>query len=234
MGLPKIEKPIFSITLPSNGKTIQYTPFTVKEEKILLIAQESKNTDQISTAIKQVISNCIIDYDVNDMAVFDIEYVLLNLRAKSVNNLFEFKIKDPDTGEEIEIEFDVDEIQIEKDNAHTNKIQLTDDMILIMKYPTINQLDNIIESIKSDDTNSTIDLMVSCFDYVAENDSVYKISEYTDKEILEFVDSFSGKNAQDIKRFFSTMPSLKLEKKYKRKDGTEKTFVLKGTQTFFI
>jgi len=234
MGLPKLDKPIFEITIPSTGKTVTYTPFTVKEEKILLIAQESKDTNQMILAIKQIIGNCIPDIDVDSLATFDIEYLLLNLRAQSVNNILSFTIKDPDTEEEIPLEIDINEIEVQFDEDHTNKIELSENTILKMRYPSAKNLDSMIGLSESNDVNKMFEAMVSCFDVLGHGEDVYKFSEYTDKEVMDFVDSMSSKNIQDVKKFFDTMPSLHYEKKYTNSNGDEKTFVVKGTETFFI
>ena len=126
MGLPKIDQPLFELVIPSTGKKVQYRPFTVKEEKILLIAQESKSTDQIILAIKQIINNCLVDVDVDTLATFDLEYIIINIRGKSVNNEMTFNITDPDTQEDIELAMDVNDIEVVFDEKHDKKIDLNE------------------------------------------------------------------------------------------------------------
>lgn len=235
MGLPKLNQPLFQIEIPSTKKKISYRPFTVKEEKILLLAQESKDIDQIILAIKQILNNCIQDQiNVDELAIFDLEFLLINIRAQSVSNIFTFKIKDPDTEEEIELEVDIADIKVQFPENHTNKIQLDEETVLIMKYPCASQLKQIITASQDGKSEQIFELMSSCFDVLGIGEDIYKFSEYSNKEIEDFAESMSGKNIQDIKAFFDTMPSMYYEKKYKNSKGEEKTFVVKGTETFFI
>jgi hypothetical protein len=234
MALPKLNQPLFEITIPSQKRKVKYKPFTVKEEKILLIAQESKDIDQIILAIKQIINNCVMEIDVDKLAIFDLEYLLINIRSQSVGNIFSFKIKDPDTEETVDLEIDIADINVKFDEKHTNRIQLADDTILIMKYPTAGQLKEIVNLSQNGSTEGMFNLMTSCFDILAVDEEIYKFSEYSNKEILEFTDSMSAKNIQDVKVFFETMPTMYYEKKYRNSKGEEKTFVVKGTETFFI
>ena len=126
MGLPKIDLPLFEAELPSTGKKFKYRPFTVKEEKILLVAQESNETSQEILSVKQVVNNCLIDMDIEDLSMFDLEYVMLLLRARSVDNEIKFSVKDPDTDENIELVLDVEEVKLTKDEAHTNQVKIND------------------------------------------------------------------------------------------------------------
>jgi hypothetical protein len=234
MALPKLSQPLFEIKIPSTGKKTTFVPFTVKEEKILLIAQESKELDQMILAIKQILNNCIQDIDVDKLAIFDLEYLLINVRAQSVSNVFNFKIKDPETEEEIELEVDINDISVKFDENHTNKISLNDNTILVMKYPSVAQLKDIMEVSQKGGSEKIFNLMTSCFDMLAVDEDVYKFSEYTKAEVESFADSMSAKNIQDVKKFFETMPTMYYEKKYRNSKGTEKTFTVKGTETFFI
>jgi len=232
MPLPKIKQPLFEVEIPSTRKKAKYRPFTVKEEKILLIAQESKDIDQVVLAIKQIINNCVVDAKLDDLAMFDLEYLLLKIRAKSVSNEMEFAIKDPDTGEEIKMSVDIDQIEVVRSEGHTNKIDITGDLTLLMKYPKIDQIQTIAGN--KDTQENLFNLMLSCIDSVVEGDEVTKLSDCTEEEIVEFVDGLSSKDVQGLEKFFETMPILKFEKEYTRKDGTKKTFVMEGTDTFFI
>jgi hypothetical protein len=234
MALPKLSTPLFEVKLPSTGKKIHYRPFTVKEEKVLLIARESEDIDQAILAMKQIINNCVPDLDVEKLPTFDLEFLLLNIRARSVNNVISFKIKDPETSEEVDLDVDINDINVYFDKAHSKKIQLEDGMVLLMKYPNINMLKEIVEAAGGKSSEKMFKLMASCFDTLSTQEEVYKMSEYSEQEIEEFVDSMSSKNLSDIKQFFDTMPVLKYEKKYRTSDGKEKTFVMQGTETFFI
>src|SRR5210317_471146 len=166
MPLPKIKQPLFDIIIPSTNKKVKYRPFTVKEEKILLIAQESKEADQIINAIKQVINNCVNDIDVDKLATFDIEYLLLQLRAKSVNNIMTFKITDPDTEEPVELEVDIDSIKIQKDENHKALIEADEGIYLKMKYPTIDQMRLVLEADEDKQSEITFDMMMKCIDTI--------------------------------------------------------------------
>jgi hypothetical protein len=231
--LPKIQNPIFELELPSNGERIKYRTFTVKEEKILLIAQETNDIDQSILSIRQVVNNCLIDKSVDELSMFDLEYVLLTLRSKSVDNAVMFAIKDPDTGEKIELELDLNDVKVTKDESHNKEIRVTDDFVLYMRYPTINEFLDMMKA-SQDDTNANFAIMISCMDKLVGNDEVYKFSEFTPAEIEAFAEDLDSNAVKKIKHFFETMPTLRHEMKYKNKNGDEKTFVIEGMQTFFI
>lgn len=235
MALPKIDLPLFEMTLPSTNKKIKYRPFTVKEEKILLIAQESKDPKQIILAIKQILTNCVQGVNVDDFATFDVEYVLLNVRAKSVNNEITFNIKDPDTQESVELTIDVNDIQIKKDPNHSRIVKITDEIFINMKYPSINYLENAeYDANNKPKTDSLFDVIAACIDSVCEGDVVYRLTDFTEKEVQDFIESLSSDVISRIKKFFDTAPVMRYEMKYKDKNGKEKTFVLEGLNSFFI
>lgn len=231
MGLPKIDLPLFELTQPSTGKKIKYRPFTVKEEKILLIAQESGDIDQIVLSIKQVINNCAAEVDVDKLAMFDLEYIILHIRAKSVNNVIQFKIKDPTTREEVELTLDISEIKLKKPDGHNKIIKINDDSSLVMRYPTLNEIKNIS---KSKSNESIFDIMVSCIDRIEFGDEVHIASDYTREELVQFVDGLTSVSIKSIEKFFDTIPVLKFEKRYTNTNGEDKTFVVEGMETFFI
>ena len=133
MALPKIDLPMMEMTLPSSGEIIKYRPFTVKEEKILLVAQESQDPQQEVLAAKQVVNNCLIDKDITELAMFDLEFVLLTMRSKSIDNKLEFRITDPETKEDVEVELNLDEMSLVLDDNHTNRIKVNDEYYLILK-----------------------------------------------------------------------------------------------------
>ena len=231
--LPKIDLPILELTLPSNGKIIKFRPFTVKEEKILLIAQESEDPDQEILATKQIIGNCLINDDVTEFAMFDLEYILLVVRARSVDNSFQFTIKDPDTEEPIELKIDIDKITITKDESHTNKIKINDEYTMFLKYPKIDEFIKIVKLDPKDPLASYF-IMTSCLDKLASDDEVFDFKDYSNDQIDGFMDSMTGDVIKSIQKFFDTMPKVRHELKYKNKEGTEKTFVIEGMRTFFI
>lgn len=232
MALPKIDLPLGELTLPSTGERVKYRPFTVKEEKILLVGQQSDDPELEILSSKQVINNCLIDKDVDDLPMFDLEYVLLYLRARSVNNVITFTIKDQDTDEDVELEMDIDNVVLERKEGHSNEIEINDEFKLFLRYPTINEFQKLVAADKNDPLLDYI-MLVSCLDYVASEDEVHYFKEYTDEQINEFMDSLSGKVIKKITEFFSTMPRLKHEIKYTNSEGNEKTFVVEGMRSFF-
>jgi len=234
MQLPKIDLPIYEMILPSTGEKIKFRSFTVKEEKILLIAKESKDSDQNMLAIKQILNNCLIDKKVEDLSIFDIEYLLLMIRGKSVNNTAEFIIVDPETSEEVKLKMNIDNVTINRDPRHSNKIQLNDEYIMFMKYPNIEMFKAFFDSEKIKDPLVYYDVMVSCIDKIVSEENVYKFSDFSKEEIDNFMENLESDVIERIKVFFETMPKLRHEIKYMNKNGNEKTFVIEGTDSFFI
>ena len=231
-GLPKLDLPLFELVLPSTGKKIQYRPFTVKEEKILLIAQESKDIDQIVLAIKQIIGNSVTNIDVERLATFDFEYILLHIRGKSINNLIDLKIRDPDTQESISLSINIDEVTLKKDPEHTNRIQVNANAVILMRYPTLNEVSILAKGKATSEV--LFNAMISCIDQIVVDDSVYKTEDFTEKELLDFVDQLTPNVLADIQEFFETIPVLRMEIPYKNKNGEQKTFVMEGMETFFM
>ena len=184
MSLPKIDLPIGEFELPSTGEKIKYRPFTVKEEKILLVGQQSEDPELEILSSKQVINNCLIDKDVDELAMFDLEYVLLYLRARSVNNVIKFTIKDEDTDEDVELELDIDNVILERKEGHTNEIKINDDYRLFLRYPTINEFQQLVTADKDDPLIDYI-MLVSCIDYIASEDEVHYFKDYTPEQINE-------------------------------------------------
>lgn len=233
MALPKIDLPIYELKLPSNDKKVKFRPFTVKEEKILLIAQETKDPAQIINSVKQVVNNCLIDYNIDDLALFDLEYLLINIRAKSIDNLVKFKIEDPDTKEEVQLELDLNNVKIEKDASHTNRIKLDDTYTLFLKYPSIDVFFDFLTQEKPS-AEKNLEIMLSCMDRLVSEDEVYNFKDFTKKEVDDFVESLHADSVKKLKEFFDTIPKIRHEIHYRNKTGDNKTFVIQGTQTFFI
>lgn len=234
MGLPKIDQPLFELKIPSTNKKVKYRPFTVKEEKALLIAQEAKDPNQMVLAMKQVLGNCLQDYDVDELAIFDIEYVMLHVRSKAVSNKLEFTVKDPDTEEDVEIEIDIDDIEVVRNQDHKDVVQITDDVYLKMRYPRIDYIREVGAAEDQKSSEMLFNLMLNCIDSVVQGESVYQLKDFSDKEVEDFIDSLGAGAIAEIKKFFDTIPKVKYEHKYVNKNGDEKTFVVEGTETFFI
>jgi hypothetical protein len=235
MGLPKISQPLFPITVPSTGQETNFRPFTVKEEKILLVAQESQDADQLILAIRQIIQNCVQDVDVDTLAMFDIEYIMLKIRGQSVNNVIEFTIKDPETEENVEISFDINDIEVKKSEEHTNIINLSENHKLIMRYATINELKSLAGLSEEKASEGLFEVMVNCIDSLVEGeDTVYKLSDFSEAEVTEFIESLTSSTVTEIRKFFETTPALRIECPYTNSKGNDKTFVVEGLQSFFI
>jgi hypothetical protein len=233
MSLPKIDLPIFELKLPSTGRKVKYRPFTVKEEKILLVAQESNDREQELMAAKQIVNNCLIKTDVSKLAMFDLEYVLLVLRAKSIDNAIKFTIGDPDTQERVELEINIDDVKLVKDPEHSRKIKINDEFTLFLKYPTLDQFAQIINMDSSDPLVNYF-IMTSCLDQLASEEETYNFKDYSQEDIDAFMNDMTAGVMQQIQKFFETMPKLRHEIKYTNKNGDEKTFVIEGMRSFFV
>lgn len=231
--LPKIDLPIFEATLPSTGEKIKYRTFTVKEEKILLVAQESEELSQTVVAIKQVVNNCLIDKNVEELAMFDLEYMLLHIRAKSVEEKVSFAITDPETEKTVNLEFNLDDVTVKTDPEHTNQVAINENYSLYLKYPTIDEFIRIATMDQSDPLiNYTI--MIACLDKVAGEDEVFNFCDYTEKEVDQFMEDVDTKVIKGIQRFFDTIPKMRHEIPYTNENGNDKTYVIEGINSFFF
>lgn len=235
MGLPKIDLPLFEMTLPTTQKVVKYRQYTVKEEKILLVANESKDAMQEILGLKQVVNNCLIDIDVEDLPMVDIEYAYLMLRSKSVDNSLDFNIKDPETDETINLKLEIDDIQLNigDDFVESSRVKLNDDYTLFLKLPNI---DNFVKIIEMDPADPLVNyfILVSCLDKVASEDEIHEFKNYTRNEIDTFMETLTNTVISQIQKFFENMPRLRHEMKYVNSNGNEKTFVIEGMRTFFI
>jgi hypothetical protein len=235
MGLPKIQQPLFEVTIPSTGKKAKFRPFTVKEEKILLVAQQANDVGQMVIALKQILTNCIEDVDVEKLAMFDIEYLMLKVRGQSVNNEIEFTVKDPDTEEDVNLKININEVEMKMNPDHNNIIELSDTHKIIMRYSTLDELKVLASADENNQSEKMFEVMVSCIDSLVEGeDTVYKLSDFTKDEIDEFVESLTSKTVNDIQKFFQTIPVLKIQCPYTNSKGEQRTFVVEGLQSFFI
>ena len=231
--LPKIKYPIFELTLPSTKETIKFRPFTVKEEKLLLIAQEGDELTDRLTAIRQVVNNCMLNLpkDVGLLPSFDLEYCFLKLRSKSVGNEIQLTYRDNSDEKNYDFEVDLDKIEITFDENHNKTIQLTEDLGVVMEYPTIETIIAIGNNIG--DSTATLNLIKKCISTIFDNDNSWNVSDYTDKEITEFIESIPTKQFEKISDFFETTPVLKHDLHYTDSAGTEKTITLQGISDFF-
>jgi hypothetical protein len=237
MKLPTIATPIYTLTLPSTGQEIKYRPFLVKEEKILLLAMESKDIKEITIAIKTIISNCIKikGIKVEDLPSFDIEYLFLNIRKRSVGEELELQVYCPDDEEtQVKIKIDIDDIQVIKNPEHTNKIELTDTLVLDFKYPTLEQFIQNNFNPESLNTDESFSLIIDCIDKLYDNDNVYVKNDYTKEDWMEFLEGLDDYRFKKIQKFFETMPKLSHTIKVKNpKTKVESEVVLEGLGAFF-
>ena len=238
MVLPKIATPTYELELPSTGQTIKYRPFLVKEEKLLVLALESEDTKQITTAIKTVIKNCIETkgIKVETLPTFDIEYLFLNIRAKSVGEEIEVNIICPDDEETtVPVKINVDDIQVEKNPEHNKQIKVDESIMMEMKYPSLDQfIKTNFDFTRETNMDQSFDLIASCIDKIYTEDEVWAAADVSKKEILEFLEQMNSFQFKQIEKFFETMPKVRHEIKYTNGEGTDKTFVIEGMRSFFI
>ena len=236
MALPKLNTPTYELEVPSTDEKVKYRPFLVKEEKILMIAMESKDNAQIINAVKDIVKSCTFEkVDVSSMPMFDMEYIFLNIRAKSVGEISKIKVLCPDDKTTYaNIELDLTEVEVQVGDDHTNKIELTDDTGMIMTYPTIDSfLDSGIEKI---DANNMLDVIGSCVLQIYENkgEKVYQAKDQTKKELTEFIESMNSGQFKKLQSFFDTMPKLKHTIKVKNpKTKKSSDVTLTGLNDFF-
>ena len=238
MPLPKIATPTYELELPSTGETIQYRPFLVKEEKVLVIALESQDTKQITNSIKTVIKNCILTkgIKVESLPTFDIEYLFLNIRGKSVGEEIDVNIICPDDEEtQVSVTINLDDIQVIKSDEHEKRIKLDKSIMMEMRYPSLDQF--IKNNFEFDDKTSmdqSFELISSCIDKIYTEDEVWVAADCTKKEINEFIESMNSSQFKGIEKFFETMPKLSHTVKVKNPNTkVESEVVLEGLASFF-
>ena len=234
MALPKLNTITYNLNLPSTGDTIKYRPFLVKEQKALMIAQESEDDKQIQDAFAQIITDCTFgELDAYNLPMFDIEYVFLQLRGKSVGEKIQLNVLCPDDKKtRVDVEIDLEEVGIQMVEDHTNIIKLTDDVSVIMKYPTLSDM----EGFSTDDgqISSVFSMMKRCIHEVHDGETVYNKVDITEKELDDFFDSLNTLQMEKIREFFDTMPVLKHTVKYNCNTcGEEKETTVQGLNSFF-
>jgi hypothetical protein len=240
--LPKIDVPVFELKLPSTGQPIKFRPFTVKEEKLFLMAYESNDMKYSVDTIIQVLSNCVLNHnDIRELPTFDIEYIFLNIRARSVGEIVKLKYRcnnDVDSAEEnkkcnnsVEIDLNILEVEPIKNENHNNRIELSKDLGIVMRYP---KMSLIRDNADSEDFNVVLELIIDCIDYIYDKDNLYYAKDTTKEELTEFLDSLQSKDLEKIKDFFDTMPKLKKEMDFScNKCGYHEKIELEGLQSFF-
>ena len=239
MPLPKISTPTYEMTLPSTGKKIKYRPFLVREEKILILAMESENMKDITNSIIQILSDCILTENVKieSLATFDIEYLFLNVRARSVGETVDVSITCPDDGEtQVEMSIDIDSIKIQKTRGHKNIIKLDDELSMKLRYPSLDQfVENNFETGEVvSEVGQSLAMISSCIEMIYNQEESWEASEYSRKELDEFLEQMNTKQFKQIEKFFTTMPKLSHTIAVKNPEtGVESEVVLEGLASFF-
>ncbi len=238
MPLPTIATPTYELELPSTKQKIKYRPFLVKEEKLLVLALESEDTKQITTAIKTVLKNCISTkgVKVETLPTFDIEFLFLNIRGKSVGEEIELTITAPDDDTTpVVIKIDVDDIKVQENKDHTKKIKIDDNLMMEMKYPSLEQfIKTNFDFNEVNDMDKSFELISSCIDKIYSEEEVWSSSDVTKKEMVDFLDQMNSLQFKEIEKFFNTMPKLSHTIKVKN-PNTKVTsdVVLEGLSSFF-
>jgi len=236
MALPKLTTPTYELELPSTDEKVKYRPFLVKEEKILMMAMESKSSADITQAVKDIVNECTFNkIDISSMPMFDVEYIFLQIRSKSVGEVSKLKLLCPDDEKTYaDVELDLNQVKVQVGDDHTNKIELGDDKGMIMRYPTI---DSFKESgIKNITATNMLEVISTCILQIYEEDGkkVYDPKDQTQKELTDFIEQLNTKQFKDVQNFFETMPKLKHEITIKNpKTKKESKITLTGLNDFF-
>ena len=237
MPLPQISAPTYELTIPSSKRKIRYSPFLVKEEKILVIAMESNDIGDIARAVKQVLGQCILTkgIKIDKLSTFDIEYLFLNVRGKSVGETVDIKVTCPDDGvTTVPVTVDLDAIQVTFDPEHDKDIILDDKLKMRMKYPSLDEF--IKENFQVDNVGfeQSIEMIASCVDMIYSEDETWTSADFTQKEMVDFLEGLGSKQFKELEKFFTTMPKLTHEIKVKNpKTKKENTIKLEGLAAFF-
>lgn len=233
MSLPKISYPTYNINIPSLKKAFKFRPFLVKEEKLLLMAKESETASDILTSIKQVVNNCCSDrgFDVNKLAIFDLEYLFLKLRAFSVDNVCKVSYKDAEDEKTYDFEIDLNNVEVEFPEKIDNNIKITNKTGIVMKYPSSTLYDDKdFLNLKKD---YLFELIIRCIDKIYDGDNVYEAKEYKPKEIGEFLENLDSKTFSSIQEFLTNTPKIKHVIEYKNSLGHDRKIELSSLDDFF-
>lgn len=237
MALPKVKHPLFTLELISTGEKIKYRPFTVKEEKIILAAQMSKDVSHVVDAVKQVINNCVIQdkFDVEKLASFDIEYLFLNLRSKSVNNIVEIIVTDGEDKKDYKFEINLDDIKPKKNPDHKKKIELLENLGVVMRYPgfeSIQKISNLASDTEGMD--GLFEMIGGCIEQIYDGDKLYVVGEdFNQNEVMEFIYDLPVECNDKLRAFFDTFPTIEHTINYKNSLGNERSYTVKGIYNFF-
>lgn len=237
MSLPKIQYPIYKIKTPSTKKEFNFRPFLVKEEKLLLMAKESKNNADILRSIKQIVNNCCVDnnFDSNSLTIFDLEYIFIRLRAFSVDNIVKISYIDEEDGKTYNFDVDLHTVEVVFPENSTKKdvnvIKITDNFGMIMKYPPASLYED--ENFLNLDKDYLFELIIRCIDKIYEDDNIFETKNYSNKELSEFLEGLDSKTFMKIQEFLTNSPKLMHKINYKNSFGNEKEIVLSSLNDFF-
>lgn len=237
MALPKLSVPTYELEVPSTGKTIKYRPFLVKEEKILLLAMETEDESQMANAVKTILKNCIQTprFKLESLALFDIEYIFLNIRGKSVGETVDLSVTCPDDGTTtVDISIDLDDIKVQKSDEHTNILKMNDDVSVVMKYPSMDLFvkNNMKDS--GSDVDDVFEIASLCIEQIVDGEEVYEASNSSKKEIMEFLEGMDTKQFLLVQKFFETMPKLSHSVEVTNPNtGVTSAVVIEGLSSFF-
>ena len=238
MPLPTIVTPTYELELPSTGKKVKYRPFLVKEEKLLVLALETEDTKDISTAIKTVLKNCIQTrgVKVENLPTFDIEFLFLNIRGKSVGEEVEVNLIAPDDEEtQVPVTISIDDIKIQKSKEHNSKVKLDDTLMMEMKYPSLDQfIKSNFDFTEEVSMDQSFDLIASCIDKIYNEEEVWSTADCTKKEVKDFLEQMNSMQFKEIEKFFETMPKLSHTLKVKNPNtNVDNSIKLEGLSAFF-
>ena len=238
MPLPKIATPTYELELPSTKQKIKFRPFLVKEEKLLVLALETEDSSQITTAITEVIKGCILtkNVKVEELPTFDIEFLFLNIRGKSVGEEVEVNIICPDDGEtEVPVKISLDEIEVQFSDDHSTKIKIDDNLMMEMKYPSLDQfVKNNFDFNNQSTMDQSFEIIGTCIDKIFNEEEVWAVEDFSKQEVEEFLEQMNSSQFKEIEKFFNTMPKLSHEIKVKNpKTKKSSTVVLEGLSSFF-
>ena len=237
MALPKIEVPTYELTLPSRDEKVAFRPFTVKEEKIMMIASESEDEKEILNAVSRIIETCTFDkLNVRKLPIFDIEYIFLQIRAKSVGEVAKFKVLCPDDHKTyVDVDLDITQVDVHVDDEHNNKIIFDKDRNLgvVLGYPTLD-MTKVGDSLQNMKTEDLFNILISCVDHIFEGEKIYPAKDTTREELNEFFENLNQESLVDIKKFFDTMPQLKHTMEVENpKTNVKSEVTFKGLSDFF-
>ena len=245
MPLPKIEVPQYELTMPSSGELVKYRPFLVREEKILLLAMESEDEGQMIDAVQDIIRNCLYgEVDVETMPMFDVEFVFLQLRSKSKGEEVDLTFECEKCKSSIPVKINLNDVKVQEKENHSKKISLTDDIGVVLKYPSIS-LQKVIQDTDESEVTTIFKTIISCIDHIWDKETVYSSKDHSSEELAEFIESLPDSSFTKLQQFFDTLPSLKHDVnikcharvgkgKNKTSCGWSKTKTLEGMGSFFV